>query len=137
MLELFVEGGWIRSPQIAGPRETLLQNGLGRSHLSPPAFANNDAKHFPNIFLGFEKFLAFSLADDTADESPTDQIAQITVGVSPADLQLLHDVVRAQGSRRGNQKSMNLGHGAIDSPGAADYAPLADKFVPGLLEGDR
>src|SRR5262249_4223863 len=78
----------------------------------------------------------FSLADDTAYESPTDQIAQITVGVSPADLQLLHYVVRAQGSGGGNQKSMDLGHGAIDSPGAADHAPLADKFVPRQLEGD-
>src|SRR5262249_18854044 len=137
MFELFVESGNFRSSQIAGSRETLLQNTLGWSHLSPPAFANNDTKHFPNIFLRFEKFLAFALADDTADESPTDQVAQITVGVSPADIQLLHHVVRAQGSRGGNQKSMNLGHGSIDSPGATDHAPLADKFVPGLLEGDR
>ena len=129
MFELFVESGCFSAPQALCSTEAFFQNSLRRSHLSPPAFANNDAKHFPNIFFRLEKFLPFALANDTADESPTDQVAQIAVRISTADLEILHDVVGAKRRWRGNEKSMDLSHGAIDSPGAANNAPLTYKLV--------
>src|SRR4030095_1852009 len=130
MLELFVESRCFSAPQTLCSTETFFQNSLRRSHLSPPALANNDAKHFPNVFFRLEKFLAFALANDTADESPTDQVAQIAMGISTADLEILHDVVGAKRCWRGNEKSVDLGHGAIDPPGAPDNAPLTYKLVP-------
>jgi hypothetical protein len=129
MFELFVESGCFSAPQTLCSTEAFFQNSLRRSHLSPPAFANNDAKHFPNIFFRLEKFLSFALANDTADESPTDQVAQIAVGISTADLELLHDVVGAKRCWRGNEKSVDLSHGAIDPPGAPDNPPLTYKLV--------
>src|SRR6266550_876198 len=118
MFELFVESRRFSTPQAFRSTETFFQNSLRRSHLSSPAFANNDAKHFPDIFFGFEKFLPFALANDTADQSPTDQVAQIAVGISAADLEILHDVVGAKRCWHGNEKSVDLSHGAIDSPSA-------------------
>src|SRR5215211_787667 len=96
MFELFVESCCFSAPQALRSTKTFFQNSLRRPHLSPPAFANNDAKHFPNIFFRLEKFLSFALAHDTANESPTDQVAQIAVGISAADLELFHDVVGAK-----------------------------------------
>src|SRR6266480_970606 len=130
MFELFVESGCFSAPQTLCSTEAFFQNSLRRSHLSPPAFANNDAKHFPNILFRLEKFLPFALANDTANESPTDQVAQIAVGISTADLELLHDVVGAKRRWRGNEQRMDLSHGAIHSPGAADDAPLTYKLIP-------
>src|SRR6266446_1025273 len=135
MFELFVESCCFSAPQALRSNETFFQNRLRRSHLSPPAFANNDAKHFPNIFFRLEKFLPFAFADDTADESPTHQVAQIAVRISTADLELLHDVVGAKRCWRGNEKSVDLSHGAIDSPGATDNAPLTYKLVPRFTQG--
>src|SRR5437763_16751951 len=129
MFELFVESGCFSAPQTFCSTEAFFQNSLRRPHLSPPAFANNDAKHFPNVFLRLEKFLPFALANDTADESPADQVAQIAVGISAADLELSHDVVGAKRCWRRNEKSVNLGHGAVHSPSAADDAPLTYKLV--------
>src|SRR5882757_9977019 len=129
MFELFVESGCFSAPQALRSTEAFFQNSLRRSHLSPPAFANNDAKHFPNILFRLEKFLSFALANDTADESPTDQVAQIAVRISTADLEILHDVVGAKRCWRGNEKSVDLSHGAIDSPSAPDNAPLTYKLV--------
>src|SRR6266550_1302282 len=129
MFKLFVESGCFSAPQAFRSTETFFQDSLRRSHLSPPAFANNDAKHFPNVFFRLEKFLAFALANDTADESPTDQVAQIAVRISAANLELFHDVVGAKRCWRGNEKSVDLSHGAIDSPGASDNAPLTYKLV--------
>src|SRR4029453_6733657 len=130
MLELFVESRCFSAPQTLCSTETFFQNSLRRSHLSPPALANNDAKHFPNVFFRLEKFLSFALANDTADESPTDQVAQIAVGISTADLKLLHNAVGPKGCCCGNKKSVDLSHGAIDSPGAPDNAPLTYKLIP-------
>src|SRR6267142_3070558 len=129
MFELFVEGCCFSTPQTLCSTEAFFQNSLRRSHLSPTAFANNDAKHFPNIFFRLEKFLPFALANDTADESPTDQVAQIAVRISAANLEFFHDVVGAKGCWRGNEKSVDLSHGAIDPPGAPDNAPLTYKLV--------
>src|SRR4029077_19972074 len=130
MFELFVESGCFSASQTLCSTETFFQNSLRRSHLSPPAFANNDAKHFPNIFLRLEKFLSFTLADDTANKSPTDQVAQVAVGISTADLEVLHDVVGAKRCWRGNEQRVDLSHGAIDPPGAPDNPPLTYKLVP-------
>src|SRR6266481_6185188 len=130
MFELFVESGCFSASQTLCSTETFFQNSLRRSHLSPPAFANNDAKHLPNIFFRLEKFLPFAFAYDTADESPTDQVAQIAVGISTADLEVLHDVVGAKRCWRGNEQGVDLSHRAVHSPGAADNAPLTYKLVP-------
>src|SRR5262245_24795594 len=129
MFELFVESRCFSAAQTFRSTETFFQNSLRRSQLSPPAFANNDAEHFPNIFFRLEIFLAFAFADDTADQSPTDQITQIAVRISAANFELLHDAVGAKGRWRGNKQGVDLGHGAIDSPGAADDAPLTNKLV--------
>src|SRR5262249_9228464 len=110
-----------------GPRETLLQNSLCRTQFASPPFANDNAKHLPDGFLRFEKFLPLPFANDAPDEPPTDQIAQVTVGVPATDLELFHDFICAQRRRSGNQKCMNLRHGPIDSPGTTDHTPLADK----------
>jgi hypothetical protein len=137
MFKLFVESGRFSAAQTLCSTETLFQNSLGRSHFSTPAFTNDNAEHFPNIFLRLEKFLPFAFANDTADESPADQVAQIAVGISAANLELLHDVVGAKRSWRRNEERVNLSHGAIDSPGAADDTPLTDKLVSRLAQGGR
>src|SRR6266403_5372353 len=129
MFELFVESRRFSTPQAFRSTETFFQNSLRRSHLPSSPFANNDAKHFPHIFLRLEKFLPFAFADDTANKSPTDQVAQIAVGISAADLEILHDVVGAKRCWRGNEQCMDLSHGAIDPPGASDNAPLTYKLV--------
>src|SRR4030095_11045371 len=90
-----------------------------------------------NIFLGLEKFLAFALANNTADQSPTDQIAQIAVGIPAADLGVLHDVVGAERRRCGNEERVNLSHGAINSPGVSHHAPLIYKLVSRFGECSR
>src|SRR5438552_16750967 len=123
MFELFVESGCFSTPQTLCSTETFFQNSLRRSHLSPPAFANNDAKHFPNIFCRLEKFLSFALANDTADESPTDQVAQIAVGICTADLELVHNVAGARRCWRGYAQSLGRSCGGVASPGATDSRP--------------
>jgi hypothetical protein len=137
MFKLFVESGCFSAAQTLCSTETLFQNSLRRSHFSTPAFANDDAEHFPNIFFRLEKFLPFAFANDTADESPTNQVAQIAVGISATNLELLHDVVGAKRSWRGNEERVNLSHGAIDSPGAAYNGPLTYKLVPRLAQAGR
>src|SRR5262249_5194813 len=94
------------------------------------AFANDDAKHFPNIFFGFEKFFAFALANHTADQPPTYEVAQIAVSISTADLEILHDVVSAKRCWGGKEHSVNLCHSLIDSPVTPNDSPLTDKLVP-------
>src|SRR5262245_36972778 len=137
MFKLSVEGGCFSAAQTPCSGKTLFQDSLRRSHLPTPAFANDDAKHFPNIFLGFEKFLALAFTNNAADESPTDQVAQITVRISTTDLELLHDVVGAKRRRRGNKEGVNLSHGAIDSPGATHHAPLTYELIPCFIESDK
>src|SRR5207244_13623195 len=134
MFELFVESRRFSTPQAFRSTETFFQNSLRRSHLPSSPFANNDAKHFPNIFFRLEKFLPFAFADDTANKSPTDQVAQIAVGISTADLELLHDVVGAKRCWRGNEQRVDLSHCAVHPPGAPDNAPLTYTLVPRLTQ---
>ena len=92
MFELFVESGCFSAPQALCSTEAFFQNSLRRSHLSPPAFANNDAKHFPNILFRLEEFLALTFANNSAHQPPTDQVAEIAVGITAADFEFLHDI---------------------------------------------
>src|SRR5262245_35882600 len=137
MFKLFVESGCFSAAQTVCSTKTLFQNSLRRSHFSTPPFANDDAEHFPNIFFRLEKFLPFALSDDAANKSPTDQVAQIAVGISAADLELLHNVVGAERCWRCNEERVDLSHGAIDSPGAADNPPLTYKLVPCFAQSGR
>ena len=56
------------------------------------------------------------------------------MGISAADFEFLHNIVGAKRCRRGDQKGMDLRHGAIHSPGAADHAPLTHKLVSRLSQ---
>src|SRR5215470_12245697 len=56
------------------------------------------------------------------------------MGISAADFELLHDVVGAKRSWRRYQECVNLSHGAINSPGAANHAPLTYELVPGVIQ---
>ena len=99
------------------------------------AFAQNNAEDFPDVLFRLEIFLAIALLKNAAHQPPADQLAQIAVGIAAADVQLFHDLIRARRVRRRHEQGVNLRHGAIDSPGRADAAPLRDKFIPRLRQG--
>src|SRR5206468_2391090 len=83
--ELLVKSGSLRAPQIPSSRETLFQNSLCRTQFTAAAFANDDAGHLPDVFLRLEKFFPLPFPDDAPDQAPTDQIAQVAVGVPATD----------------------------------------------------
>ena len=114
-----------------------LQRLQGWLDLPALPFPRHDAKHPPDILLGLKVLLALALADHAPHQAPPDQFPQILVRVAPADLQVLHHLVGRQGPVAGHQEGVDLGHGAIDPPGAAHRAPLGDKFITRGCERDR
>lgn len=127
--ELFVKGDGVAALQTLGARAAISQNSQCWPQFAPAPFPNNNAKHSPDILFSFKELFALSFSNDAPNESPAHEIAKIAVRIAATDFELRHDVIGAERSGRSNKKGMDLRHGSVDPPGAADRAPLADEFV--------
>jgi hypothetical protein len=68
-------------------------------------------------------------------EVPVDERPEVHVGVAPAHVQALHDLVGAEGPLCAIKQGVDLRHGAVDPPRRCHLPPQGDKPVdrdPGL-----
>src|ERR1041384_7862894 len=71
---------------------------------------------------------------DHADDSPSLQLAQAGADIGAGDRESLGDLLGVERLLRNKKERMDLGHGAIDSPTRAHFAPVQDEFLLDLRE---
>src|SRR5882724_13696268 len=108
-------------------RDAVAQDPQSRLDLPPFPLTGDDPKHGEDVLHRFEMIAA--IADDVndSDDAPVLELMQAGADIRTGYAERFDDLVRGQRLLGEEEKSVNLGDGAIDPPAGPHFAPMEDE----------
>ena len=114
-----------------GMGDAVAEEGDGGIDLAFFAFGGDDAEHFEDVFEGFEVVAAVAGEVDDLDDTPVLEFAETVADVGAGDPEGVADVFGVAWGFAEIEEGVDLGHGAVDAPAGAHFAPVEDEFLGG------